>query len=62
MEVYIKIDTTRYEFLDLVQNISKNSVSIQKKLIKIIYENYDLQQIKQELDEKIAILDKLLIT
>ena len=62
MEAHIRIDTGHYEFLDLVQNISKNSVSIQKKLIKIIYENYDIQQVKQELDEKIALLDKRLIT
>ncbi|MFX1377956.1 MAG: hypothetical protein ACFFA4_02585 [Promethearchaeota archaeon] len=61
MEAEIKIDTNYYEFLDLVQKISKNSVSIQKELIKTIYENYDIHKVKHELDKKIAFLDKLII-
>ncbi|MFX1410264.1 MAG: hypothetical protein ACFFA6_07920 [Promethearchaeota archaeon] len=61
MEAEIKIDTSYYEFLDLVQNISKNSRSIQKVLINTIYANYDIHKIKNDLDKKIARLDKLLI-
>lgn len=61
MEAKIRIDTNYYEFLDLVQDISKNSDSIQKNLIKTIYENYDIYKVKHELDKKIAFLDKLLI-
>jgi hypothetical protein len=61
VETKIGIDTSYYEFLDLVQKISKNSVSIQKKLIKTIYENYDLQKVNHELDEKITFLDKLIM-
>jgi hypothetical protein len=57
----MRLDTGYYEFLDLVQNISKNSVSIQKKLIKTIYENYDIHKVKHELDKKIAFLDELII-
>ncbi len=60
MEAKIRIDTNYYEFLDLVQDISKNSVSIQKKLIKTIYENYDIRKVKHELDKKIAYLDRLM--
>ena len=61
MEAKIRIDTSYYEFLDLVQNISKNSKSIQTSLIRTIYENYDIQKVKNDLDKKIAHLDKLLI-
>lgn len=57
----MRIDTGYYEFLDLVQVISKNSVSIQKELIKKIYENYDIQEVKNELDRKIAFLDRLIL-
>jgi len=61
MEARIRIDKNYYEFLDLVQDISKNSDSIQKNLIKTIYENYDIYKVKHELDKKIAFLDKLLL-
>lgn len=61
MEAKIRIDTSYYEFLDLVQDISKNSKSIQTSLIRTIYENYDIYKVKNDLDKKIAHLDKLLI-
>jgi hypothetical protein len=61
MEAEIRVDTSYYEFLDLVQDISKNSVSIQKTLIKTIYENYDIQKVKHEIDKKIAYLERLII-
>ncbi len=60
MEAKKRIDTNYYEFLDLVQDISKNSVSIQKTLIKTIYENYDIQRVNHNLDRKIACLDRLI--
>ncbi|MFX0004962.1 MAG: hypothetical protein ACFE9C_06445 [Candidatus Hodarchaeota archaeon] len=60
MEANFRIDTSYYEFLDLVQIISKNSVSIQKELIKTIYENYDINKVRHELEKKISFLDKLL--
>ena len=61
MEAKIRIDSSYYEFLDLVQDISKNSKSIQKSLMKTIYENYDINKVKHNLDRQIAHLDKLLI-
>ena len=61
MEAKMRIDTNYYEFLDLVQEISKNSVSIQEKLIKTIYENYDIHKVKNDIDKKIAFLDKLIV-
>ncbi len=61
MEAEIRIDANYYEFLELVQGISKNSVSIQKTLIKIIYENFDIQKVRHDLDKKISYLDRLLI-
>ena len=60
MEAKIRIDTSYYEFLDLVQDISKNSKSIQRSLIKTIYENYDIRKVKNDLDRKIAYFDNLL--
>jgi hypothetical protein len=60
MEAKIRIDTSYYEFLDLVQDISKNSKSIQRSLIKTIYENYDIRKVKNDLDRKISYFDKLL--
>ncbi len=61
MEAKIRINTNYYEFLDLVKDISKNSKSIQNSLMKKIYENYDINKVKHNLDRQIALLDKLLI-
>ena len=60
MEAKIRIDTSYYEFLDIVQDVSKKSKSIQRTLIKRIYENYDINKVKSDLDRKIAYFDKLL--
>ncbi|MFX0023812.1 MAG: hypothetical protein ACFE9S_15910 [Candidatus Hermodarchaeota archaeon] len=60
MEAEIRVDTSYYEFLDVVQKISKNSVSIQEKLIKTIYEYYDIQKVRHELEKKIAYLDRVI--
>ena len=54
MEARVKIDTKYLEFLDLVQDISKNSISIQKNHIKTIYENYDIHMVKHNIDKKRA--------
>ena len=61
MEAKIRIDTSYFEFLDLVQDISKNSKSIQRNLIKKIYENYDIRKVNNDLDKKIAYFEKLLV-
>lgn len=61
MEARIKIDTNYYDFLNFVHDISKNSNSIQRNIIKRIYENYDIHKIKNDLDKQIARIDRLLI-
>ncbi|MFX0042569.1 MAG: hypothetical protein ACFE8L_06630 [Candidatus Hodarchaeota archaeon] len=61
MEAKVKIDTNYYDFLIFVQDVSKKSNSIQRSLIKRIYENYDIQKVKNDLDKKIARIDRLLI-
>ena len=60
MEATVKIDMSYYEFLNVLQDVSKNSKSIQKNTIRCIYENYDISQAKNKLDKKIAKLDRLL--
>ena len=60
MEAKVRIDTNYYEFLEIIQDVSKNSVSIQKNLIRTIYQNYDVNKVKNNLDKKIAQLNKLL--
>ena len=61
MEAKVKIDTSYYDFLNFIQDVSKNSKSIQRSLIKRIYENYDIHKVKNDLDKKIARIDRLLI-
>jgi len=61
MEAKIKMDINYYEFLNALQGVSNNSKSIQKNCIRCIYENYDISQVKNKLDKKIAKLDRLLI-
>jgi hypothetical protein len=61
MEAKLKLDTDYYEFLNLIQEVSNNSNSIQKSLIGKIIKNYDIRKIKNELDKKIAYYDNLLL-
>jgi len=61
MEAKVKLDTSYYEFLNFIQEVSKNSNSIQRSLIKRIYENYDINKVKNDLDKKITRIDRLLI-
>ncbi|MFX1478389.1 MAG: hypothetical protein ACFFCI_09670 [Promethearchaeota archaeon] len=61
MEAKVKLDTNYYEFLNLVQDVSNNSNSIQRTLISKIFKNYDICKIKSEIDKKIAYYDKLLL-
>ena len=61
METKVKMDLNYYAFLGIVQEISRNSNSIQKSLIKKVYENYDLSQVKSILDREIEILNRLII-
>jgi len=50
-----------YEFLSVIHEISKKSQSIQKDLIKKVYQNYDLRLFRRKLEKEIAELDKLII-
>jgi len=50
-----------YEFLSIIHDISKKSQSIQKDLIKKVYQNYDLRLYRIKLEKEIAELDKLII-
>ena len=61
MEAKVKLDINYYEFLNLIQEVSNNSNSIQKSLISKIFKNYDIRKIKNDLDKKIAYYDKLLL-
>ncbi len=50
-----------YEFLSVIHEISRKSQSIQKDLIKKVYQNYNLRQYRRKLEKEIAELDKLII-
>jgi len=54
-------DIGYYEFLSIIHEISKKSQSIQKDLIKKVYQNYDLRLYRIKLEKEIAELDKLII-
>ena len=60
MEVRVKTDMSYYEFLSIIQQVSKNSHSIQKKIISQVYENFDICQVKRSLDRQIEYLNGLL--
>ena len=53
-------DISYYEYLDIVQKISKDHKSIQRKSMTIIYQNYDLNLVKKRIKNKISNLDKLI--
>ena len=61
MEAKVNMDMNYYEFLGVVQEVSKKSKAIQKNLIKKIYENYDINQVKNRLNKQIDNLDRLLV-
>ena len=50
-----------YEFLSVIHEISKKSQSIQKDLIRKVYQNYDLNLYRRKLEKEIAELDKLIV-
>ena len=50
-----------YEFLSVIHEISKKSQSIQKDLIKKVYQSYDLRLYRIKLEREITELDKLII-
>jgi hypothetical protein len=61
MNEVVENDVGYYEFLSIIHEISKKSQSIQKDLIKKVYQNYDLELYRIKLEKEIAELDKLII-
>jgi hypothetical protein len=61
MEAKVKFDSSYYDFLNLIQEVSNNSNSIQKSLIGKILKNYDISKVKNDIDKKIAYYDRLLL-
>ncbi|MFX1420351.1 MAG: hypothetical protein ACFE9N_15685 [Promethearchaeota archaeon] len=60
MKVKVKTDMSYIEFLGMIQEITRSSSSFQNKVIKRVYENFDLCQFKNKLEKQIEIFDKLL--
>ncbi|MHA1476847.1 MAG: hypothetical protein ACTSPU_01495 [Promethearchaeota archaeon] len=61
MNEVVENDVGYYEFLSIIHEISKKSQSIQKDLIKKVYQNYDLELYRIKLEKEIAELYKLII-
>jgi len=61
MNELVENNVEYYEFLSVIHEISKKSQSIQKDLIKKVYQNYDLRLYRIKLEKEIAELDKLII-
>ncbi len=61
MNELVENDVEYYEFLSVIHEISKKSQSIQKDLIKKVYQNYDLRLYRKKIEIEIAELDKLIV-
>ena len=61
MNELVEINVEYYEFLSVIHEISRKSQSIQKDLVKKVYQNYDLSLYRKKLEKEIAELDKLII-
>lgn len=61
MNELVENNVEYYEFLSVIHEISRKSQSIQKDLIKKVYQNYDLRLYRKKLEKEIAELDKLII-
>ena len=61
MNELVENNVEYYEFLSVIHEISRKSQSIQKDLIKKVYQNYDLRKYRRKLEKEIAELDKLII-
>ena len=51
-------DIGYYEYLNLIQKISKDYKKIQRTSMSIIYQNYDLRIVKKRINNQISNLDK----
>ncbi len=60
MKVKTKTDLRYYEFLEILQQVSGNYKSFQNKIMKRVYENFDISQLINKLDRKIENINRLL--
>jgi hypothetical protein len=60
MKVKEKTDMSYYEYLEILQKVSTNCRSFQIKVMKRVYENFDICKLKNKLDKQIEHYDRLL--
>jgi len=60
MDAEIEKNILYYDFLNFIQEISKNLNSIQRQTKTIVYQNYDFRLLKKNINKQIADIDKLL--
>ncbi len=60
MEVKMQYDLSYYDFLNFIHVIGINTNFIQKQNVAKTLKNYDLQQVKKDLNTKIENLNKIL--
>ncbi|MFX0022985.1 MAG: hypothetical protein ACFE9S_11725 [Candidatus Hermodarchaeota archaeon] len=60
MKVKEKTDMSYYEYLEILQRVSANCRSFQIKVMKRVYENFDIYKLKNKLDRQIEHYDRLL--
>lgn len=62
MKVKEKTDMSYYEYLEILQKVTANCRSFQIKVMKRVYENFDICKLKNNLDKQIEHYDRLLST
>jgi len=60
MAAEIKSTSEYYEYLNIVQRLCGNLISIQKDNARIIYENFNIEICKKKLDKEIKMIDQLM--
>ena len=60
MAAEIKSASEYYEYLNIVQRLCGNLISIQKDNARIIYENFNIEICKKKLDKEIKMIDQLM--
>ena len=60
MAAEIKSTSEYYEYLNIVQRLCGNLISIQKDNVRIIYENFNIEICKKNLDKEIKMIDQLM--
>lgn len=60
MAAEIKSASEYYEYLNVVQRLCGKLISIQKDNVRIIYENFNIEICKKNLDKEIKMIDQLM--